>query len=124
MMSVEEALKEYEGKRVMRAASIHGFARSAALMTTTWRPYLGTDPYDFYKYIPGAMAFWGAVEKLRIPHPGKVMGQIAMMSSIDLILEYIACGVSAGMRDRKGHQCCRRRVGEISPRQGNPKQRA
>ena len=100
MMSVEEALKEYEGKRVMRAASIHGFARSAALMTTTWRPYLGTDPYDFYKYIPGAMAFWGAVEKLRIPHPGKVMGQIAMMSSIDLILEYIACGSPVSEKDR------------------------
>ena len=69
-------------------------------MTTTWRPYLGTDPYDFYKYIPGAIPFWNAVEKLKIPHPGKVVGQIMMMSSIDLILDYIASGGPVSSEDR------------------------
>uniref|UniRef100_A0A7S2TAZ3 FAD-binding domain-containing protein n=1 Tax=Chloropicon roscoffensis TaxID=1461544 RepID=A0A7S2TAZ3_9CHLO len=97
---IEEALKEYGRRRCARAASIHGFARSAALMTTTWRPYLGTDPYDFYKYIPGAIPFWNAVEKLKIPHPGKVVGQIMMMLSIDLILDYIASGGPVSSEDR------------------------
>jgi len=99
-ISIDQALKNYERKRCMRAAAIHGFARSAALMTTTWRPYIGSDPYDFYKYIPGAMAFWAFMEKLKIPHPGKIAGQIAMMSTIDMILEYIACGNPVEEKDR------------------------
>merc|ERR1712182_121183 len=72
-ISVEKALEEYERKRCMRAAAIHGFARSAALMTTTWRPYLGSDPYDFYKYIPGMMSLWKFTESMRVPHPGKII---------------------------------------------------
>jgi zeaxanthin epoxidase len=99
-ISIDQALKNYESKRCMRAAAIHGFARSAALMTTTWRPYIGSDPYDFYKYVPGAMAFWALMEKLKIPHPGKIAGQIAMMSTIDMILEYIACGNPVEEKDR------------------------
>mmetsp|Transcript_1366 Transcript_1366/g.3851 ORF Transcript_1366/g.3851 Transcript_1366/m.3851 type:complete len:573 (+) Transcript_1366:90-1808(+) len=99
-LSVEAALSEYEGKRCMRAAAIHGFARSAALMTTTWRPYIGSDPYEFYGYVPGMMAFWKFVEQFKIPHPGKVIGQIAMMFSIDFILEYIACGSPVREQDR------------------------
>lgn len=97
---IQQALNEYARRRCARAASIHGFARSAALMTTTWRPYLGSDPYSFYSYIPGAMQFWSALEKLKIPHPGKVIGQVMMMLSIDLILEYIACGGPVSEKDR------------------------
>uniref|UniRef100_A0A7S2WZ25 FAD-binding domain-containing protein n=1 Tax=Chloropicon primus TaxID=1764295 RepID=A0A7S2WZ25_9CHLO len=97
---IQQALNEYGRRRCARAASIHGFARSAALMTTTWRPYLGSDPYSFYSYIPGAMQFWSALEKLKIPHPGKVIGQVMMMVSIDLILEYIACGGPVSEEDR------------------------
>ena len=70
------------------------------MMTATWRPYIGSDPYDFYRYIPGMMAFWAAVEKLRIPHPGKVVGQVMMMLSIDTILAYIAQGHPVSQEDR------------------------
>jgi len=97
---VSQALQSYEVKRVARSAAIHGFARSAAMMTATWRPYIGSDPYDFYRYIPGMMAFWAAVEKLRIPHPGKVVGQVMMMLSIDTILAYIAQGHPVSQEDR------------------------
>ena len=103
-ISVEKALEEYERKRCMRAAAIHGFARSAALMTTTWRPYLGSDPYDFYKYIPGMMSLWKFTESMKVPHPGKIIGQIAMILSIDLILDYIACGSPVEKEDRVA--CC------------------
>merc|ERR1719410_1219798 len=103
-ISVEKALENYESRRCMRAAAIHGFARSAALMTTTWRPYLGSDPYDFYKYIPGMMSLWKFTESMKVPHPGKIIGQIAMILSIDLILDYIACGSPVEKEDRVA--CC------------------
>lgn len=98
--SLSQSLLNYQLKRVPRAAAISGFARSAALMTTTWRPYLGSDPYEFYGAVPGMMSFWENVEKLRIPHPGKVMGQLAMMLAIDPMLEYIACGNPIDEADR------------------------
>lgn len=97
---IATALRRYESKRVNRAAAIHGFARSAAMMTATWRPYIGSDPYDFYKYIPGMMKFWETIEQFKIPHPGKVIGQIAMMLSIDFILNYIACANPVVEEDR------------------------
>lgn len=86
---VERALGWYQARRIPRAAAITGFAASASLMTSTYRRYLGSDPYFFYQYIPGALAFWEQVRKLKIPHPGRIVGQIAMLSSIDLILMYI-----------------------------------
>ena len=82
------ALNAYQLRRVARAASVQGLAGFAALMTTTWRPYLGSDPYDFYP--EPVKAFWRRVAALKIPHPGKVVGQIAMMLSIQTILEYVA----------------------------------
>jgi len=34
-------LKRYEKERRLRVAVIHGLARMAAIMATTYRPYLG-----------------------------------------------------------------------------------
>ena len=93
--AVQMALARYQFRRVVRASAVMGFARMAAVMTATYRDRLGEAPYQFYKAIPGAIEFWEKVEKMNIPHPGKVVGQIAMMFSIDLILQYITAGGDA-----------------------------
>ena len=87
---MDAVMRNYQWRRVARAGAIIGLARSAAVMTTTWRPYLGSDPYGFYGRVPGALDFWKNVEKLKIPHPGKVAGQVAVMGSMSSILEYVA----------------------------------
>ena len=86
---VGRALAFYQLRRIGRASAITGFAATASIANTTYRRYLGYNPYEFYSAIPGAMNFWAAVEKLKIPHPGRIVGQIAMLGSIDLILKYI-----------------------------------
>ena len=94
------ALGSYERQRVVRAAAVQGFARSAAIMASTYRPYFGSSPYSFYNLIPGMMDFMKNAEKAHVPHPGRVAGQVAMMLSIDTILDYIAggCPVTDGER--------------------------
>ena len=89
---VNAALVSYQNERVARCAAVQGFARAAALMASTYRPYLGSDPYEMYEHVPGAMNFWKDMEDKRLPHPGRVAGQVAMMLSIDPILNYITGG--------------------------------
>lgn len=97
---IRSALFNYQLTRAPRAAAVQGFARAAAVMATTYRPYLGSSPYAFYGAIPGALEQLKELEKKEIVHPGRVVGQIAMMASIDLILDYIAggCPVEEGER--------------------------
>lgn len=87
--SLRNALRRYEAPRRIRSAAVAGFARMAALLATFYRHYLGDHPYFFYDFIPGSHAFWQRVQKLRIPHPGRVFGQIGMLMFIDPILDYI-----------------------------------
>mmetsp|Transcript_21389 Transcript_21389/g.69217 ORF Transcript_21389/g.69217 Transcript_21389/m.69217 type:complete len:420 (+) Transcript_21389:2-1261(+) len=84
------ALQSYQLRRIGRAGAVMGFARFAALMTTTYRGVLGADPYDFYP--EPVQSFWHQVEKLNIPHPGAVLGQVAIMGSIQPILQYVTAG--------------------------------
>ena len=90
--TINSALLRYQNERVVRSAAVQGFARAAALMACTYRPYLGSDPYDFYDYIPGMKDLWKNTEKLKVPHPGRVAGQMGMMFAIDPILDYITGG--------------------------------
>lgn len=90
--TINDALLKYQNERVVRSAAVQGFARAAALMASTYRPYLGADPYKFYEYVPGMSDLWKKTEELQIPHPGRVAGQMAMMISIDPILDYITGG--------------------------------
>jgi len=87
---VNFALTKYAARRFLRTGAIHGLSRMAALMNTVYRPYLGSDPYDFYP--EAIIKFWNAVEKLKIPHPGRVIGQIGMILTMDTILEYVGGG--------------------------------
>ena len=69
-------------------------------MASTYRPYLGSSPYGFYRFIPGMSKLWQATEAARVPHPGRVVGQVGMMATIDTILDYIAGGCPVGSDER------------------------
>ena len=94
------ALHSYSYQRMGRAATVAGLSRMASFMTTTYRRYLGENPHGFYKHVPGLLPMWKKIEDLRVPHPGRVIGQIAMMSSMQSVLEYVAAGVSLPPEDR------------------------
>jgi zeaxanthin epoxidase len=40
-LDIPKVLKRYEGERRLRVGAIHGLARMAAIMATTYKPYLG-----------------------------------------------------------------------------------
>ena len=88
--AVQGALRQYAFRRVLRAGSVHGFSRLAPLANDLYRPFLGSDPYSWYpKPVQDACL---ALEKAKIPHPGRVFGQVGMMFTMDGILEYIGAG--------------------------------
>lgn len=66
-MDVEGVLNGYMLKRVVRAASIHGMAGMAAYMASTYKAYLGEGmgPLEW-------------ITRFKIPHPGRMAGQIVM----------------------------------------------
>jgi len=97
---ISRALRSYSYRRMGRAATVAGLSRMASFMTTTYRRYLGENPHGFYEHVPGLLSFWKKIEDLRVPHPGRVIGQIAMMSSMQSVLEYVASGVSLPPEDR------------------------
>mmetsp|Transcript_37645 Transcript_37645/g.45406 ORF Transcript_37645/g.45406 Transcript_37645/m.45406 type:complete len:576 (+) Transcript_37645:192-1919(+) len=88
--NIQVALNKYASRRVLRAGAIHGLSRMAALMNIVYRRNLGSYPYSFYPQ--QVKDFWDKVEKLNIPHPGRVVGQIGMMVGMDAILEYVGSG--------------------------------
>ena len=55
-------LQGYQGKRLVRASTIHGLAGSAAIMASTYKAYLGE----------GLGPLGKLMLPLKIPHPGKV----------------------------------------------------
>eukprot|EP00191_Tetraselmis_sp_GSL018_P009373 CAMPEP_0177598644 /NCGR_PEP_ID=MMETSP0419_2-20121207/12488_1 /TAXON_ID=582737 /ORGANISM="Tetraselmis sp., Strain GSL018" /LENGTH=665 /DNA_ID=CAMNT_0019091161 /DNA_START=142 /DNA_END=2140 /DNA_ORIENTATION=+ len=88
---VNAALHAYARKRFIRSAAIHGLSRMASILNTTYRRYLGSEPYDFY---PGPIKqMWRQIERLRLTHPGRMVGQIAMIATMDLVLEYVGAGL-------------------------------
>jgi len=87
---IELALMKYATRRFLRTSSIHGLSRFSSLMNTVYRRYLGDEPYDWYP--EPVKKFWANVAKLKIPHPGSVMGQIVLMGSMPVILEYVGAG--------------------------------
>ncbi|KAI7846026.1 hypothetical protein COHA_000563 [Chlorella ohadii] len=70
-LDVERVLNGYMRKRVVRAASIHGMAGMAAYMASTYKAYLGEGlgPLEW-------------LTKFKIPHPGRVIGQIIMKATM------------------------------------------
>ena len=89
-VGVKKALMMYTARRFLRTSSIHGLSRFSSLMNTVYRKYLGDEPYGFYP--EPVQKFWNNVAKLKIPHPGSVVGQVAIMGSMPGILEYVGGG--------------------------------
>ncbi|CAN6275838.1 unnamed protein product [Urochloa humidicola] len=88
-MDVVSSLKRYEKERRLRVAIIHGLARMAAIMATTYRPYLGVGL--------GPLSF---LTKLRIPHPGRVGGRFFIMIGMPAMLSWVLGGNSSKLQGR------------------------
>ena len=89
-------LRGYFGKRLVRAAAIHGMAGMAAFMASTYKAHLGEGlgPLEW-------------IRKFRIPHPGRVGGQFILKYSMPLVLEWVLGGYSGVLRGAGRTPVCR-----------------
>ncbi|KAK4801416.1 hypothetical protein SAY86_021903 [Trapa natans] len=93
-LDVISSLKSYERERVLRVAVIHGMARMAAIMASTYKAYLGVGL--------GPLSF---LTKYRIPHPGRVGGRFFIDRAMPLMLSWVLGGNSSKLEGRP--LCCR-----------------
>ncbi|KAE7999617.1 hypothetical protein FH972_004025 [Carpinus fangiana] len=88
-IDIVSSLKRYENSRRLRVAIIHGMARMAALMASTYKAYLGVGL--------GPLSF---LTKFRIPHPGRVGGRVFIDLGMPLMLSWVLGGNSSGLEGR------------------------
>lgn len=88
-VDIVSSLKSYEKARRLRVAIIHGMARMAAVMASTYKAYLGVGL--------GPLSF---LTKLRIPHPGRVGGRFFIDIAMPLMLSWILGGNSSKLEGR------------------------
>ncbi|KAM6564332.1 hypothetical protein CsatB_024330 [Cannabis sativa] len=93
-VDVVSSLRKYENARRLRVAIIHGMARMAALMASTYKAYLGVGL--------GPLSF---LTKFRIPHPGRVGGRFFIDIAMPLMLDWVLGGNSSKLEGRP--QSCR-----------------
>ncbi|XP_028764075.1 zeaxanthin epoxidase, chloroplastic [Neltuma alba] len=88
-IDIDSSLRSYERERVLRVAIIHGMARMAALMASTYKAYLGVGlgPLEF-------------LTKFRIPHPGRVGGRLVIDKVMPLMLSWVLGGNSTKLEGR------------------------
>nr|KYP66845.1 hypothetical protein KK1_013156 [Cajanus cajan] len=93
-IDIDSSLKSYEKERRLRVAIIHGMARMAASMASTYRAYLGVGlgPLEF-------------LTKFRIPHPGRVGGRFFIDKLMPSMLNWVLGGNSSKLEGRP--VCCR-----------------
>ncbi|CAA0840960.1 Zeaxanthin epoxidase- chloroplastic [Striga hermonthica] len=91
-IDVVSSLKSYENARKLRVAIIHGLARMAALMASTYKAYLGVGL--------GPLSF---LTKFRIPHPGRVGGRIFIDIGMPLMLSWVLGGNGSKLEGRTLH---------------------
>ncbi|RDX64536.1 hypothetical protein CR513_56897, partial [Mucuna pruriens] len=93
-IDIDSSLKSYERERRLRVAIIHGMARMAALMASTYRAYLGVGlgPLEF-------------LTKFRIPHPGRMGGRFLIDKMMPLMMNWVLGGNSSKLEGRP--VCCR-----------------
>uniref|UniRef100_A0A5B7BLU0 Zeaxanthin epoxidase, chloroplastic n=1 Tax=Davidia involucrata TaxID=16924 RepID=A0A5B7BLU0_DAVIN len=93
-IDIVSSLKSYERARKLRVAIIHGLARMAAIMASTYKPYLGVGlgPLEF-------------LTKFRIPHPGRVGGRFFIDIGMPLMLSWVLGGNGSKLEGRS--LCCR-----------------
>ncbi|KAL5714152.1 zeaxanthin epoxidase [Ranunculus cassubicifolius] len=88
-IDITSSIQRYENERRLRVAVIYGMARMAAIMATTYKPYLGVGL--------GPLSF---ITKYRIPHPGRVGGRFFMDLSMPLTLSWVLGGNSEKLEGR------------------------
>lgn len=84
---VDRILKDYFNKRLLRASAIHGMARMAAMMASTYKAYLGE-----------GLGPLEAMTSLKIPHPGRVSGQIVLKLTMPLVLDWVLGGYQGSLK--------------------------
>ena len=90
-IDIAKVLRGYERQRIPRAAAIHGLARLAAVMASTYKSYLGE-----------GLGPLKALTKLRIPHPGRVGGYLAINAAMPPMLGWVLGGNGAALQARGG----------------------
>ncbi|KAH7566586.1 hypothetical protein JRO89_XS08G0194100 [Xanthoceras sorbifolium] len=80
-IDIVSSLKSYEKARRLRVAIIHGMARMAAIMASTYKAYIGVGL--------GPLSF---LTKFRIPHPGRVGGRVFIDIAMPLMLDWVLGG--------------------------------
>ncbi|CAA7056887.1 unnamed protein product [Microthlaspi erraticum] len=88
-VDVVSSLKKYEESRRLRVAIIHGMARMAAIMASTYKAYLGVGL--------GPLSF---LTKFRVPHPGRVGGRFFIDIAMPLMLNWVLGGNSEKLEGR------------------------
>ncbi|MED6172672.1 hypothetical protein PIB30_052196 [Stylosanthes scabra] len=93
-IDIHSSLRRYEKERRLRVALIHGMARMAAMMASTYKAYLGVGlgPLEF-------------LTKYRIPHPGRVGGRFFIQKMMPMMLSWVLGGNSSKLEGRP--VCCR-----------------
>ncbi|GLT50151.1 hypothetical protein SLA2020_236580 [Shorea laevis] len=88
-VDIASSLRSYEKARIVRVAIIHGMARMAAMMASTYKAYLGVGL--------GPLSF---LTKFRIPHPGRVGGRPFIDIGMPLMLSWVLGGNSSKLEGR------------------------
>ncbi|KAK7251049.1 hypothetical protein RIF29_33918 [Crotalaria pallida] len=88
-IDIDSSLRSYERERRLRVAIIHGMARMAALMASTYKAYLGVGlgPLEF-------------LTNFRIPHPGRVGGRFFVDMLMPSMLSWVLGGNSSKLEGR------------------------
>ncbi|GMH14791.1 hypothetical protein Nepgr_016632 [Nepenthes gracilis] len=93
-IDIASSLKRYKRERILRVAVVHGMARMAAIMASTYKAYLGVGL--------GPLSF---LTDFRIPHPGRVAGRFFIDRAMPLMLSWVLGGNSSKLEGRA--LCCR-----------------
>jgi zeaxanthin epoxidase len=91
-LNIPSLLKKYQGERMMRASAIHGMARMAAIAASTYKAYLGEQ--------------FHLEDKIKILHPGRVMGRFVLGVSMPLVLGWVLGGNTRKLKVTDRVQYC------------------
>ncbi|KAK4367746.1 hypothetical protein RND71_011538 [Anisodus tanguticus] len=91
-VDIISSLRSYESARKLRVGVIHGLARMAAIMASTYKAYLGVGL--------GPLSF---LTKYRIPHPGRVGGRVFIDLGMPLMLSWVLGGNGDKLEGRIQH---------------------
>nr|AAO48941.1 zeaxanthin epoxidase precursor [Chlamydomonas sp. W80] len=93
-LDVKKAFSTYQSHRMIRASAIHGMAGMAAFMASTYKAYLGEG-------LPGPLQ---QLTKLKIHHPGRVVGRLVMNLTMPQVLGWVLGGNTENLdKSRVGH---------------------